>query len=63
MPGTPKPSAALRQTQHYEAIHEDPERVKTGIAPPLFVLEGLYNVLPGCWWYPYFVARWHRHPS
>ena len=40
-----------------------PERVKTGIAPPLFVLEGLYNVLPGCWWYPYFVARWHRHPS
>ena len=37
-----------------------PTRVKASIAPSLFALERLYNVLPGCWWYPYFVARWHR---
>jgi SAM-dependent methyltransferase len=37
-----------------------PGRLKNGIASPLFVLEQLYNCLPGRWWYPYFIARWQR---
>jgi SAM-dependent methyltransferase len=40
-----------------------PARLKRRIAPPLFVLERLYDLLPGCWWYPYFVARWQRTGS
>jgi SAM-dependent methyltransferase len=35
-------------------------RVKSAIAPPLFAFEELYNLLPGAWWYPYFVAQWRR---
>ncbi|HEY8164996.1 MAG TPA: class I SAM-dependent methyltransferase [Gemmatimonadaceae bacterium] len=37
-----------------------PRRVKSTIAPPLIALERFYNLLPGRWWYPYFIARWQR---
>jgi SAM-dependent methyltransferase len=37
-----------------------PLPVKRIIAPPLFIAEAAYNKLPGRFWFPYFIARWHR---
>jgi ubiquinone/menaquinone biosynthesis C-methylase UbiE len=37
------------------------DSLKTRMAGPLFAAERLYNLLPGRWWYPYFIARWKRH--
>lgn len=38
-----------------------PTRAKRYLAPPLFVLESLYNRLPGKFLFPTFTARWRKH--
>ena len=35
-----------------------PLKVKSSIAPFLFLVERAYSRLPGRFWFPYFVARW-----
>lgn len=35
-------------------------KIKRNIAPALFVVERLYNRIPGRYWFPYFVARWRK---
>jgi SAM-dependent methyltransferase len=40
-----------------------PVKAKPLLAPPLFALEGIYNLLPGRRLYPYFVARWRRNAT
>jgi SAM-dependent methyltransferase len=37
-----------------------PVKAKPLLAPPLFALDQIYNLLPGRRLYPYFVARWRR---
>jgi len=38
-----------------------PVKTKRLLAPPLFALESVYDLLPGRRLYPYFVARWRRN--
>jgi SAM-dependent methyltransferase len=40
-----------------------PKPVKRVIAPPLMVVERIFNYLPMRWLHPYFVARWARTVS
>jgi SAM-dependent methyltransferase len=40
-----------------------PPGVKRVFAEPLFMSERLYNLLPGRWWFPYFIAKWVRRPN
>jgi SAM-dependent methyltransferase len=37
-----------------------PIKLKQIISYPLFALERLYNLLPGRFMYPYFIARWRK---
>ncbi len=37
-----------------------PLGIKPFLAPPLFFFEKMYNLIPGKFAYPYFVARWQK---
>ena len=41
-------------------VTRTPPALKRLLAPPLFLADSLYNVLPGKRAFPYFVARWRR---